>query len=234
MKDSESLKAVFGSSSPVRGASLSAEVLSRLRDAIVRGELRPGDHLSEPALAEAFGVSRGPVREALAQLQQEGLVLVERYKRARVAWTSKEDAEELYELRMSLERLAVKRACRSITSEELAGMEAISSRYAESVRGGAIEEAVDLDMRFHDAIYKAARHGRLYACWSSLLRSQIHAFVFSRSVVDPDYMIPCISEHDSIYEAIRDRDQDRAVELVAHHLQTAYERLVSLHVDVDR
>lgn len=231
MEDDDSLKAIFRGSSPARGESLSDEVLVSFRKAIVRGELKPGYRLSEPTLAEAFGVSRGPVREALARLQQEGLVRIERHKGARVVQISREDAEELYELRTDLERLAVKRACRLISSDELAGMQAIVSRYEGLVRSGTTEEAVDLDMEFHDAIYRAAHHERLYTCWSSLLRSQIYAFVFSRSVVDPGYMIPCIFEHAAIHEAIKDRDGGRAAELVAHHLHTAYERLVRTSVE---
>lgn len=221
-------ESVFPELSQARRASLSDEVLDLSRDAIIYGHFKPGYRLSESRLAEAFGVSRGPVREALTQLKKEGLVQIERHRGARVARISEEDVEELYELRCDLERLAAKRAVRLATAEEIEEMKSVSSAYEEAARSREVRESVDLDMRFHDLIYKSAHHTRLYSCWSTLLRSQIHAFVFSRSVIDPGYMVPCVSEHSAIYEAIRDRDREKAVEHVFHHLSTAYQRLVKL------
>ena len=216
----------FRGLSRARRGSLSDEVLYRSREAIIHGRLRPGVRLSEAKLATAFGVSRGPVREALVQLQKEGLVQMERHRGARVARLSREDVEELYELRYDLERLAAKRAVRLASEEELGEMREVVAAYEAAVGERAVRESVDLDMRFHDLIYRGAHHTRLYSCWATLLRSQIHAFVFSRSVVDPDYMVPCISEHWALYEAIQNREKERAVNLVFHHLSTAYERLV--------
>lgn len=211
---------------PAPRKSLADEVLDRLREEIVRGRFRPGYRLSESMLASAFGVSRGPVREALSQLQQEGLVKVERHRGARVNRISAEDVGELYELRIDLERFAVKRAVRLVTDGELARMEEVVSAYADAVERDAVQEAVDLDMEFHGLIYKAARHTRLYSCWTNLLRSQIHAFVLSNSLADSSYMAPCVSEHSKIRGALEARDRERAAELVDDHLRGAYERLV--------
>lgn len=212
---------------PAQKKSLSEEVLGRLREMIVRGRFRPGDQLSETMLAEAFGVSRGPVREALSQLQQEGLVVLERHRGARVTRISQEDVEELYELRISLEQLAIKRAVRRITGDELARIDSLASSYGDAVGERAIAEAVDIDMKFHDLIYQPARHTRLYSCWSNLLRSQIHTFVLSCSLVDPGYMEPCVPEHVEICDALRDRDKERAAKLIDSHLRSAHERLLN-------
>lgn len=202
-----------------------------MRETIVRGRFKPGDQLSETMLAEAFGVSRGPVREALSQLQQEGLVVLERHRGARVTRISQEDVEELYELRISLERLAVKRAVRRITADELAQMDSLVSSYGDAVEEQAISEAVDIDMKFHDLIYHAARHTRLYSCWSNLLRSQIHTFVLSCSLIDPSYMAPCVPEHAEIRDALGKGDRERAIELIDHHLSGAHERLLKTPLD---
>lgn len=197
----------------------------------MRGRFRPGDQLSETMLADAFGVSRGPVREALSHLQQEGLVVLERHRGARVTKISQEDVEELYELRISLERLAVKRAARRITADELDQMGKLVSSYGEAVEAEAVAEAVDIDMRFHDLIYRSARHARLYSCWSSLLRSQIHTFVLSCSLVDPSYMAPCVPEHAEIHDALKDGERDRSIELIEQHLGDAHERLLKTPLD---
>ncbi len=212
--------------SPASRKSLSEEVLDRLREAIVRGRFKPGSRLGESGLAEAFGVSRGPVREALFQLQQEGLVELQRHKAAKVKEISREDVAELYELRIDLERFAVKRAVRMVTRGELAAMSSVVAAYGRAVEGGDVQEAVDLDMRFHGLIYEVARHARLYACWANLLRSQIHAFVLSSSLLDPGYMVPCVPEHAAIRDALAARDKETAVRLVEQHLGDAYERLL--------
>ncbi len=219
------LREILRELSTAQRKSLSEEVLDRMREAIVRGRFGPGDRLSESAVASAFGVSRGPVREALSQLQQEGLVRLERHRGAKVNRISREDVEELYELRVDLERLAAKRAARLATDDELSEMGSVADAYGRAVDGGPVQEAVDLDIRFHDLIYRAARHTRLYSCWSNLLRSQIHAFILSSSLEDPSYMIPCVPEHRAIRDALGARDRERAIRLVEDHLSSAHERM---------
>ncbi len=213
--------------------SLADEVLDRLRHEIVQGRFKPGHRLSEPMLAEAFGVSRGPVREALSHLQQEGLVIVERHRGARVNRISAADVEELYELRIDLERFAVKRAVRLVTPDELNEISEAVEAYGRAVDDGDVAEAVDLDMEFHGLLYKAARHVRLYSCWTNLLRSQIHAFVLSNSLADSSYMAPCVAEHAHIRDALENRDKDRAVGLIEKHLSDAYERLMKMPLQDD-
>ena len=100
---------------PVPRKSLSDEVLDRLRVAIIRGQLKPGQRLNETMLATTLDVSRGPVREALTQLAREGLVVLQRYKGATVARLSQEEIEEIYELRVALERLAMSKGMRHAT-----------------------------------------------------------------------------------------------------------------------
>ncbi len=212
--------------SPASRKSLSDEVTDRLREAIVLGRFEPGSRLSESVLAEAFGVSRGPVREALSHLHQEGLVRLQRHKTARVSEVSREDISELYELRRDLERFAVKRAVRFVDVDELAEMGRVVEAYGRAVEGGDVQEAVGLDMKFHGLIYEAARHARLRACWANLLRSQIHAFVLSSSLADPGYMAPCVAEHAAIRDALQARDREGALRLVDRHLDGAYERLL--------
>src|ERR1700694_4324682 len=93
-----------------RSASLAHSIRSRLREAILRGDFASGAHLREVEIAERYQVSRGPVREALAQLEQEGLVILRRNRGAVVARLSRTDLEEVYSLRLALERVATARA----------------------------------------------------------------------------------------------------------------------------
>jgi DNA-binding GntR family transcriptional regulator len=169
-------------------------VVDRLRTGIVRGNFEPGQHLTEAMLAEAFGVSRGPVREALARLAREGLVVFHRHKGATIARLSREELEQIYELRLALERLAMERAVRLATDEDLAAMDLVVSSLERSGRD-RIDEVLELDLRFHDLIYRAARHPRLYDSWSNI-RSQVHAFLFSRtSAANVNYLDLVAAEH---------------------------------------
>src|SRR5437773_3057464 len=100
---------------PTVKRSLADDVADRLRDAIFQGSFKPGEPLREEQLAAMLDVSRGPVREALVQLEREGLVLVRRHRGATVARLSRGDLEEVYSLRLALERLAMQRAVRYAT-----------------------------------------------------------------------------------------------------------------------
>src|SRR6476469_10949085 len=101
---------------PTVKRSLADDVVDRLRDAIFHGSFKPGEALREEQLAAMLDVSRGPVREALVQLEREGLVIVRRHRGATVARLSRRDLEEVYSLRLALERLAVQRAVRHATA----------------------------------------------------------------------------------------------------------------------
>lgn len=211
---------------PAVKRSLADDVVERLRDAIFQGSFKPGEPLREEQLAAMLDVSRGPVREALVQLEREGLVLVRRHRGATVARLSQTDLEEVYSLRLALERLAVQRAARLATDDDFAAMEAVIAGFdAALARGPSEKEIAELDVRFHDLIYQAARHQRLYDCWSNL-RSQIYIFLLSRNVANPDFRDVTIKAHADLIEALRARDELRVTQQIEEHLRGAYDRVV--------
>jgi len=211
---------------PTVKRSLADDVVDRLRDAIFHGSFKPGEALREEQLAAMLDVSRGPVREALVQLEREGLVLVRRHRGATVARLSRSDLEDVYTLRLALERLAIQRAARYATDQDFAAMEAVLTSFDVALSHGPSEKDVaELDVRFHDLIYLAARHQRLYDCWANL-KSQIYIFLLSRNVVDPDFREITVKSHAALLEAIRMRDEARATTEIEDHLRGAYDRVV--------
>ncbi|BDE08032.1 GntR family transcriptional regulator [Vulcanimicrobium alpinum] len=204
--------------------SLSDDVVDRLRSAIIRGEFGPDQRLSEAALADAFGVSRGPIREALTQLEREGLLKVERHRGARVTRLSKEDIDEIYSLRTVMERLAIERAARFADEDDFAAMEGVVEELKAAVAASDARRTVELDAAFHDLVYRAARHSRLYLAWSAL-RPQIETFLHSRSTDTQDYFTKALHEHVALLKIIRAREPERAIEMIEEHLRTAYVRL---------
>jgi DNA-binding GntR family transcriptional regulator len=211
---------------PAVKRSLADDVVERLRDAIFHGSFKPGEALREEQLAAMLDVSRGPVREALVQLEREGLVLVRRHRGATVARLSRVDLEDVYSLRLALERLAIQRATRYATDQDFLAMEAVLAAFDVALsRDPSEKEVAELDVRFHDLIYQAARHQRLYDCWANL-KSQIYIFLLSRNVVDPDFREITVKSHAALLEAIRTRDEARATTEIEDHLRGAYDRVV--------
>ncbi len=222
---SESLQSVLALPAS-RG--LSVDIATRLRTAIFSGHFGPGERMREEALASAMGVSRGPIREALAQLEREGLIVIKRNRGTFVARLSREDLDEVYTLRVAIERLAVQRACETAQPTEIAELDAIVQQMATALTSGCTEqEAAELDLRFHDVIYQAAHHRRLYECWTNL-RPQIHIVLLSRNVAHPDFRLlsVAVDSHQSIVDAIRTKHAVEAVRLIEDHLLGSYERTI--------
>ncbi len=208
---------------------LAVEIASRLRAAILGGHFGPAERLREEALASAMSVSRGPIREALVQLEREGLIVIRRNRGAFVAQLSLEDLEEVYTLRVAIERLAIQRAARLAEASTLDAMQTVvDAIVAATARGITEQEAAELDVRFHDLTYEAAHHRRLYEAWTNL-RPQIHILLLNRNVADQDFRDYVVSSHQAILGALRDHDESRAVDLIEDHLRGSYERIVVSH-----
>jgi DNA-binding GntR family transcriptional regulator len=213
--------------------SLADDVVDRLRQAILNGTFKPGQPLREEQLAASLDVSRGPVREALVQLEREGLVIVRRHRGATVARLSRTDVEEVYSLRLALERLAMKQAVEHATEEDFAAMEGVLDAFRAAFARGPTEPVIaDLDVRFHDLIYHAAHHQRLYDCWSNL-RAQIYIFLLSRNVANPDFRLITVQSHQDLLDVLRSRDEARAVHEIEAHLLGAYERVIDSYRGAD-
>ena len=205
---------------------LAEDVATRLRTAILKGHFSPGERLREERLAQALDVSRGPVREALAQLERQGLVVINRNRGAIVAQLAREDLDELYTLRLALEVLAVERAARfaDATLDQL--FDAVISKMVSTFERGMTEaEAAELDLELHDLIYAAANHRRLQETWATI-RPQIHILLLNRNVAHGDFREMLITSHQDLVGAIHNRDEVAAVTFIREHLAGSYERVV--------
>jgi len=211
--------------SPPEKRSLADEVTASIREAILRGQLAPGERLREESLAKSLSVSRATVRAAMPQLQREGLVLVRRNFGTFVAHLSQKDLDEVYSLRLVIERLAVQLAIRKADAACLAELQAVIRQMAaQSVNSITEPQAAELDLRFHENIYLAADHRRLIEVWSSL-RPQIHILLLTRNVVNSDFREGLVKGHQLILDAIVNKDEPLALSLSGDHLKASYERV---------
>jgi DNA-binding GntR family transcriptional regulator len=216
-----------GLASPLK-VSLSDKVADHLRDAIFRGKLAPGEMLREMQLSQSLGVSRGPIREALQQLEREGLVIIPRNGRTIVARLTREDFDEVYSLRLGLEQVAMQYAIRNATHVDMDEMQNVVYTMIRQVNTGITEKrAADLDLQFHDLLYRTSRHKRLQACWADL-RPQIYIFLLSRNVADQDFRTQMIG-HQEIVDVIRAGDEEAAMKCIRQHIAIAYTRIIKIY-----
>ena len=203
--------------------TLTEDVTEQLRDAIFRGHFSPGQRLSEEQLARTLGVSRGPIRDAFVRLEREGLIASQANRRTVVARLSRRDLEEVYTIRIALERLAVQYAVHYAQPSDFAAMEANMKLLEEAVARGVTEqEAATLDIGFHDLLYRASQHAHVLDAWSNI-RSQVYLFLLSRNLANPDFRERgIIRGHGEILDALTQRDEKRATLCIEEHLRAAY------------
>ncbi|MEV4145542.1 GntR family transcriptional regulator [Amycolatopsis sp. NPDC049691] len=205
---------------PARRRGLADEVADRIRDAIFDGTYPPGGSLREVELADALGVSRGPVREALLKLEREGLVRSEWHRGTTVTALSEVDVAELDSLRAALEQLAV-----TLVVDRGPELAAVDAAVARMERAADEHEMVRCDLDFHDAVYAAAGHRRLREAWEAI-RSQVHLFLLTRIGVESEgYLAGIPAEHRELAEVLRAGDRDAALALFAVHRRHAFDVL---------
>jgi DNA-binding GntR family transcriptional regulator len=211
---------------PAAAPLLSDTVVDRLREAILRGLFPPGDRLREEQLADALGVSRGPIRNAFLQLEREGIVIRRPNRGAIVAQLSRSDLEEVYSIRVAIEPVACAWAARNAAPRDLDEMQGVIDSYSRLTTRVTVQEAADADLRFHDVIYLAASHKRLLRLWQDL-RPQVYVFLLARTYVRKrEFRDIMIAGHGAIRAAISSRDEKRARKLAAAHVQTSYEHVL--------
>lgn len=208
----------------VESEALSGRVADMLRESIVLGYVEPGEDLVESELARSMGVSRGPVREALARLAREGLVVQRRHRSAQAAkWTAK-DIEEIHTLRLALEQLACERAASRMTADHFAELDRVLESMRSLREDYSPRDGASLDLDFHDIIYDAADHSRLQLTWQDL-RAQVFAFLFSRNFVRRDFYELAYTEHLIIRNLLAEHDIPGLQRIIEAHLRGGYERL---------
>ena len=204
-------------------ASLRGKVFTCMREAILDGTYKKGDVIRECTIANELGVSRTPVREAIRQLELEGLVESIPNKETVVSGISNEDVQDIFMIRQRLEGLAGRKAAERITEEEIKNMEEILALTAFYVAKEDVDMLKELDHRFHDVIYKATKSKTL-----THLLSDFHDYIQKArkiSIETPGRAHQLLEEHQRIFDAIRMGDGDQAERLVDEHVQHAAQNM---------
>ena len=147
-------------------------VFNTLREAILKGDLKPGERLMELQLASKLGVSRTPIREAIRMLEQEGLAVTMPRRGAEVAKMTLKDMEDVLEIRDALDELAVRLACGKISEEQLGKLVEVKEEFEASTKSKDVKKIAEADVRFHDIIYEATGNPKLETLLNNL-REQV-------------------------------------------------------------
>lgn len=210
---------------PLSRPSMPELIAERLREAIIRGRLAPGQQLGEASLAAQFEVSRGPLREAMQRLVAEGLLRSERNRGIFVVELTDDDVRDVYQARKAIERAAVTEVLRGDpgTAAARLGGPVEAMRIAASRGDGPA--AADADQAFHEVLVECAGSARLHRAMRTLL-SETRILLGELEEAYPD-LREQLTEHVVLRKAISDGDEAAAMRLIDEHMDDAVRRLLA-------
>lgn len=214
-----------GEISPVARESTASYIARELRTAIMYGTLPPGAQLGEAALAAQLKVSRGPLREAMQRLVQEGIVRSEPNRGLFVIELDDDDIRDVYLARSAIERAAVRAILQRDTDEAVAALLQPLRQMVEAAEGPDLRALSDADLAFHEVLVDLAQSPRLRRMHQTLLvETRMCMAELERTYQRPEGVV---DEHRGIVEALRSRDAQRLDEIITAHMDDALARLVS-------
>jgi DNA-binding GntR family transcriptional regulator len=207
-----------GSGDAEDGSTLSTHALAKIMGLIRAGELRPGSVVNEADLAKRFGVSRGPIREAMRQLEGRKLLIREPYQRARVVDLDLRRIREIYELREALEGMACRLAAARMSEEALAAM----MQAVEFAKGPENYSFIDTQypFNFHEEVVKSCGNEYIQQALATDLYDLIRLYRWSNKVKAVNLDKPS-RDHWQICRAMMARDQELSESLMRAHIQRA-------------
>ena len=195
-----------------RHQTLREKILETIREAILKGNLKPGEKVAEPELAERFGISRTPIREAFRQLESEGYLTVIPRKGAVVAALSEQDVQEYYAIKSILEGYAAELAADKLSEKELEKLEAINERLKKLAAEEDVKTFYRVHNEFHELFLKASGNNKLVELIQQLGMKFNRLRMASLSV--EGRMNISVAEHEKLLEAFRRHDGATAENLV--------------------
>lgn len=208
---------------PVSRTSLRHEVYSRLRAALMSGEIGHNDSITETAIADQLGTSRAPVREALRQLEQEGLIVSRGNRGYGIPSASEHAVKEIARVRVALEKLAVVLFVERAEPGDYAALETLIEEMRIAIQSGDAEQANKIDQRFHERLCEGARHELLLSMWGGM-RAQLTLAMRAINMSFPSQE-GLVERHRELLEAVSSGNPDRAERAIESHVLHGIELL---------
>lgn len=192
-------------------------VFHTLREAILKGDLKPGERLMELQLAAKLGVSRTPIREAIRMLEQEGLAVTVPRRGAEVAKMTEKDMQDVLQVREALDELAASIACELITEAEMEQLEQAAADFETATETKDVKRIADTDMVFHDIIYHATRNPKLVNILNNL-REQMYRYRVEYLKDEQNYPV-LLKEHREILAGFKERNTGMVTDSMRRHVE---------------
>ena len=218
---SEDLKLNMNAYLPLRDV-----VFQTLREAILKGDLRPGERLMELQLAAKLGVSRTPIREAIRMLEQEGLAVTIPRKGAEVARMTEKNMEDVLQIREALDDLAVQVACDKMTEEQLKNLTLAMKNFENAIQTENLSKIVAYDVEFHDIIYESTDNPKLVTLLNNL-REQIYRYRVEYLKEKENYPT-LVQEHRAIVDALSQKNKKRVADVMRIHIRNQAEAVKNI------
>jgi DNA-binding GntR family transcriptional regulator len=195
---------------------LSDRVKEFIVEAVLSGELKPGERIVESSMARQLGVSQAPVREAIRDLILLGFLESQPYKGTFVRSFTPEELWETYTVRAALESLAARLAASNLTEEDAKALQCILDEMMEAARQQDRDRLVQLDNHFHETILQISRNQTLYQLWKTLQFGTWSIVTYRISSYEPEYLA---ARHVELLEALKSGDPERATHVMQHHIE---------------
>lgn len=202
------------------------EICDYIKESILSGELKPGDRIVETRCAKELGVSQSPVREAIRELEIIGLVENRPFQGSYVKEHTIKDVRDSYKVRVSLETLGMKYAVECITDEQLEEIYNVMKEMEAAAQNHEFDLYIKLDTLFHQKIIEVSRNVMLLRLWSQCyVREWTH--IATRKLSDRGLENLAV-RHEAIYEALAERNEEKALKAVNSHLEELIEAMEAM------
>ncbi|MBW1711534.1 MAG: FCD domain-containing protein [Deltaproteobacteria bacterium] len=212
---------------PVKAPSLASLIYRQLLEAIVSAKLRPGERLVTDKIAKKLGVSAIPVREALSRLREAGFISYRKGKGAVVKELSRENLEEIMEIRLTLETMAAQKATLVRASETVDRLANVLTKLIRAIRQYDVNQMIRLNKKFHLLLYRDAGKPILIKIISGLLDRIGPYFHTAYQQIDRQYLLFDIKVHQLMFEGFRDKDPEKTARYLQQDLTESVTRIVS-------
>ena len=207
-----------------RHLTLRERIVEFIKDAVISGSLKPGERVPESEIAEQFGISRTPIREAFRQLESEGFLSMAPRKGAVVSPITARDVREFYTIKSLLEGFAAGIACKTLTEKDIGRLNSINNEMIKNMEKDNVKAFFRLDNQFHEIFLTACGNEKLCALTNQLVQ-QFERFRITALAL-PGRMENSVKQHSEIIEAIKERNDTLVADLVKANAESNCDVLV--------
>ncbi|OHR66551.1 hypothetical protein HMPREF3291_01575 [Bacillus sp. HMSC76G11] len=206
--------------------SLADQIYHLIKDSIIKGELKPGDRITELDISTKHGVSQAPVREAFLRLNEDGMVVSMRHKGTFVSNISLKDIKEIYDFREKMEPLAIQLAIENAKEQDKINLLSLFEKMVEAGEKQDVDLIRNADVMFHTYIYKLANHSFMYRIWE-LLSARSNRVWYLTSQVYFDDLNELTQIHKPIVDSFIQKDAEQCIDAFKIHLEFVKNKILS-------